>query len=134
MQDLRIAMVQMNSRVAANERNLATIARFTEQAAAQNVDIVCFPELCVCGYNTTGNPSNAEAEPLRSDSLHRLEEIVGAMPPHNHSNATLGHAARAARCTWTPASPRRATGEPASDGRIGTRRVPARHPLRELCV
>ncbi len=76
MQDLRIAMVQMNSRVAEHERNLATIARFTEQAAAQDVDIVCFPELCVCGYSV-GDPSTLEPEPLRGDSLRRLEVISG---------------------------------------------------------
>ena len=76
MQDLRIAMVQMNSRVAEHERNLATIARFTEQAAAQDVDIVCFPELCVCGYNV-GDPSTLEPEPLKGDSLRRLEVISG---------------------------------------------------------
>ena len=34
---------------------------------AQDVDIVCFPELCVCGYNTSGNPPKAEAEPLGRD-------------------------------------------------------------------
>ena len=76
MQDLRIAMVQMNSRVAEHERNLATIARFTEQAAAQDVDIVCFPELCVCGYSV-GDPSTLEPEPLKGDSLRRLEVISG---------------------------------------------------------
>ena len=77
MQDLRIAMVQMNSCVAENERNLATIARFTEQAAVRDVDIVCFPELCVCGYNTGDHPPKAEPEPLKGDSLGRLEEISG---------------------------------------------------------
>ena len=75
MQDLRIAMVQMNCRVAEKERNLDKIARFTEEAAAQSVDIICFPELCVCGYNA-GDPSTPEPEPLRVDSLHRLEEIA----------------------------------------------------------
>ena len=76
MQDLRIAMVQMNSRVAEHERNLVTIARFTEQAAAQDVDIVCFPELCVCGYSV-GDPSTLEPESLKGDSLRRLEVISG---------------------------------------------------------
>ena len=74
MQDLRIAMVQMNSRVAEQERNLATIARFTEQAAAQQADIICFPELSVCGYNA-GDPSTPDPEPLKGASLRRLEEI-----------------------------------------------------------
>ena len=76
MQDLRIAMVQMNSRVAEQERNLATIARFTEQAAAQQADIICFPELSVCGYNA-GDPSTPDPEPLKGASLRRLEEISG---------------------------------------------------------
>ena len=75
MQDLRIAMVQMNSRVADYDGNLATIARFTEEAAAQDVDIVCFPELCVCGYNA-GDNTTPEPEPLKGDSLRRLEEIA----------------------------------------------------------
>ena len=74
MQDLRIAAVQMNCRVAAHERNLATIQRFAEEAAAQNVDIACFPELCVCGYNA-GDTSTPEPEPLHGESLRRLEEI-----------------------------------------------------------
>lgn len=59
MQDLRIAAVQMNCRVAERDRNLATIERFAEAAAAQDVDIVCFPELCVCGYNA-GDTSTPE--------------------------------------------------------------------------
>ena len=75
MQDLRIAAVQMNCRVAERERNLATIERFAEAAAAQDVDIVCFPELCVCGYNA-GDTSTPEPEPLEGESLHRLEEIA----------------------------------------------------------
>ena len=82
MQDLRIAMVQMNSRVADYDGNLATIKRFAEQAATQNVDIVCFPELCVCGYNA-GDTSTPEPEPLEGKSLGRLEEIS------RNSNITL---------------------------------------------
>ena len=75
MQDLRIAMVQMNCRVADHDGNLATIRRFTQEAAGQEVDIVCFPELCVCGYNA-GDTSTPEPEPLRGESLRRLEEIA----------------------------------------------------------
>ena len=75
MQDLRIAAVQMNCRVAEHDRNLATIERFAEEAAAQDVDIVCFPELCVCGYNA-GDTSAPEPEPLDGESLRRLKEIA----------------------------------------------------------
>ena len=75
MQDLRIAAVQMNCRVAEHDHNLATIERFAEAAAAQDVDIVCFPELCVCGYNA-GDTLTPEPEPLEGESLRRLEEIA----------------------------------------------------------
>ena len=77
MQDLRIAMVQMNCRVAEQERNLATIQRFAEEAAAQDVDIVCYPELCVCGYNA-GDTTTPVPEPLHGESLSKLEEISRA--------------------------------------------------------
>ena len=76
MEDLRIAAVQMNCRVAEHDLNLATIERFAEAAATQDVDIVCFPELCVCGYNA-GDTSTPEPEPLEGESLRRLE-CVGA--------------------------------------------------------
>ena len=77
MQDLRIAMVQMNCRVAEHERNLATIQRFAEEAAAQDVDIVCYPELCVCGYNA-GDTTTPVPELLHGESLARLEAISRA--------------------------------------------------------
>ena len=74
MHDLRIAMVQMRCRVADFSGNLATIGRFSEEAAARNVDIVCFPELSVCGYNA-GDTTNPEPVPLHGESLRRLEEF-----------------------------------------------------------
>ena len=45
MQDIRIAMVQMQSVVGNAERNIDVIGQFVTEAAVQNVDIVCFPEL-----------------------------------------------------------------------------------------
>ena len=44
MQDVRIAMVQMTCRIADVAGNLATMERFCEQAAAAQIDIICFPE------------------------------------------------------------------------------------------
>lgn len=74
MQDLRIALVQMSSRVGDTSANLANIERFAKEAAAQKADIVCFPELCVCGYNA-GDTSTPEPESLSGDSVQKLEEI-----------------------------------------------------------
>ncbi len=74
MQDLRIALVQMSSRVGDTSANLAKIERFAGEAAAQRVDIVCFPELCVCGYNA-GDTSVPDPELLSGDSVQKLEKI-----------------------------------------------------------
>ena len=87
MQDLRIAMVQMACRVADVAGNLATMARFCEQAAAEEVDIICFPELGVCGYNAP-DTSTPDPEPLDGDSVrgvaalaqqHRLTVLAGLL-------------------------------------------------------
>ena len=74
MHDLRIAMVQMSCQVAEPTRNLASIEQFAKEAASQNVDIVCFPELSICGYNA-GNSNSPEPELLQGPSLSRLETI-----------------------------------------------------------
>ncbi|MBI4218954.1 MAG: nitrilase [Chloroflexi bacterium] len=74
MLDVRIAVVQMTSRVGDFEGNLARVQKFLKQASAGGVDIVCFPELCISGYNT-GDARNPEPQPLAgpwSDRLVRL--------------------------------------------------------------
>ncbi|MBM3956643.1 MAG: nitrilase [Gemmatimonadetes bacterium] len=75
MLDTRIAMVQMNSRVGETDRNIARIDRFLQRAAAQGVDIVCFPELSVSGYNA-GNTSNPVPEPVPGPSTEKLEALA----------------------------------------------------------
>lgn len=75
MKDLRIAVVQMRSQVGDTAGNLARIERFTREAAGEKVDILCFPELCICGYNA-GNTSLPEPEPLGGDSVKNLEAIA----------------------------------------------------------
>lgn len=74
MLDTRIAMVQMNSRVGETERNIARIGDFLEQAAARDVDIVCFPELSVSGYNA-GDTANPVPEPVPGPSTDSLEAL-----------------------------------------------------------
>ena len=75
MQDMRIAMVQTTCRVADVEGNLETMERFCEQAAAREVDIICFPELGVCGYNA-GDPSTPEPEPLDGKAVRGVEALA----------------------------------------------------------
>jgi len=53
LQDLKIAAIQMTSVVGDIEGNLASIDRLLGDAVGQGADIACFPELSVCGYNTS---------------------------------------------------------------------------------
>ena len=74
MLDTRIAMVQMNSVVGDTDRNIARIDAFLGQAAGLDVDIVCFPELSVSGYNA-GDSANPVAESVPGPSSERLEAL-----------------------------------------------------------
>lgn len=68
MQDLRVAAVQMQHAPSDKGANLAKIRLLAEQAAAQNAQIVAFPECCITGYWHLRKLSRAEltklAEPV----------------------------------------------------------------------
>ncbi len=46
----KVALVQFYARVSQIEKNLYTISKLTEYASLKGAKIVCFPELCICGY------------------------------------------------------------------------------------
>jgi N-carbamoylputrescine amidase len=48
---LRVAAVQFEMAENDKPANLRTIVRFVEQAAAAEVDVICFPEACLTGYH-----------------------------------------------------------------------------------
>ncbi len=50
MKRVRVALCQMNCRVGGIAYNVAKIKRNIEKAHDKGADIVCFPELAVCGY------------------------------------------------------------------------------------
>lgn len=50
MRDLRAATVQFQHAPGDKPANLATVRAFTEQAAAEGVDLLAFPEMCITGY------------------------------------------------------------------------------------
>ncbi len=50
MNDIRVAAVQMQHSPGDKAANLAKVRLFTEQAAADNVQLVAFPECCISGY------------------------------------------------------------------------------------
>jgi predicted amidohydrolase len=70
MRNIRVAAVQFQHAPGDKRANLATIARFAAQAAAQRVEIITFPECCVSGYWHLRKLSRAEltalAEPVPS--------------------------------------------------------------------
>lgn len=82
MQDVTIAAIQMTSVVGDIEGNLASIDRLLGDAVDQGTDIACFPELSVCGYNTSersGEPANGTRIPpavaVPSETTDALEAI-----------------------------------------------------------
>jgi len=64
MKDIRVASVQFEHKDGDKQANLATITRFVEQAAAQGVQIIAFPETCIVGYCFLRGLSRAETEAL----------------------------------------------------------------------
>ena len=50
MQDIKIALVQMNALVGKVDRNLATHEKFVKKASRLGVEFICFPELSVTGH------------------------------------------------------------------------------------
>ena len=74
MQDLRIGMVQMQCAVGDISGNIARMESFLKQSALNSVDIVCFPELSISGYNP-GDLYNPQPEPIPSKITARLERL-----------------------------------------------------------
>ena len=75
MQDVRIAMIQMTCRVGDTDANIARIESFLQEAAGKAIDIICFPELSVSGYNP-GDTENPTPEPIPGPSTDKLESLA----------------------------------------------------------
>lgn len=60
MADLKIASVQFENATGDKERNLATIRRFAQQAAAQNCQVVAFHECSIPSYTFARRLSKAQ--------------------------------------------------------------------------
>ncbi len=78
---LRVASVQMEHTDGDKQANFAKIEKFTAEAAAQNAQLVVFPECCVTGYwfiRNLSTPQLAElAEPIPDGpSTQRLRDLA----------------------------------------------------------
>lgn len=50
MKDVRVAAVQLEHKAGDKQANLDKVRGFVEHAAAQNVELIVFPECCITGY------------------------------------------------------------------------------------
>lgn len=68
MRNIRVGAVQFQHAAGDKQYNLGVIEQFARQAAAQNVEIIAFPECCISGYwhlrKLTRDEMLALAEPL----------------------------------------------------------------------
>jgi len=74
MKETKIALVQMESKFGCVEKNISKMEYYINTAAAQKVNIICFPELCVQGYSR--EYSSKFAEPVPGPSSMRLKDAA----------------------------------------------------------
>ncbi len=74
MKKTRIALVQMESKLGETKENLDKIERFTWQAAGRKAALICFPELCIPGYNR--EQAQSAAEPVPGPSAERILNLA----------------------------------------------------------
>jgi predicted amidohydrolase len=74
--DVRVAAAQITSRVGDIEANLEKHRELTSRAAGAGAQIVCFPELSLCGYPLDGDVPHGLARPLDGDLVHALTALA----------------------------------------------------------
>ncbi len=83
MPSVRAAAVQLNHAPGDKEANLGKIEGFVRKAAAEGVELVVFPEMCISGYWHVRNLSRDEVEELAEPvpdgpSTRRLVDLASA--------------------------------------------------------
>ncbi len=85
MRDIRVATVQFQHAPGAKSYNLGRVRHFVEAAAQQQVELLCFPEMCLTGYwhvrKLSTEDFRALAEPVpdgpSSEAVRRLSREHG---------------------------------------------------------
>jgi len=75
MKDMRVAAVSMECKLGDVDKNTERIIKWSEKAAEESVELVCFPELCHCGhilYDSLPQLSSPEI----FDRLWRISEEI----------------------------------------------------------
>ena len=73
MENMKVAAVQMNSLVGAVAQNLQSLAGWVAKAAAEEVDLICFPEMSISGYAMP--QSTASSESLVDEAVAQVLEM-----------------------------------------------------------
>lgn len=84
MENIRIALVQMESIVGKTEENINKIEEFVQEAKRKRVQIICFPELSVHGY--TKNKAKELAEQIPG----RISEKIRSLAVENNISIITG--------------------------------------------
>jgi len=74
MEEMKIALVQMESLLDRPAENLAKMARFIAAAAARGAKMICFPEMSVSGYSHQAGQVTAET--VGGESGKRLSQLA----------------------------------------------------------
>jgi N-carbamoylputrescine amidase len=75
MQDITVAAVNFRAEFGNIETNLNRIEAWTEKLAYQGAEIVCFPEMCLCGYERT-IAIHSFSQPIPGPATDRLIAIA----------------------------------------------------------
>ena len=71
---LRVGLAQINTTVGDMRANVDTMARMIGAAKRENVDLVVFPEMCICGYP----PEDLLCKPkFLTDNEAALQSLAG---------------------------------------------------------
>jgi N-carbamoylputrescine amidase len=75
MKDVRLAVVCMQSDFGRIEKNISRMESFVQEAAAEGVSMICFPELSTTGYTIKENP-HLYAEPVPGPISKHIAKIA----------------------------------------------------------
>jgi predicted amidohydrolase len=75
MNDLRVAAVVMRSGLGEIESNLEKMGEFVQQAASENAEVICFPEMSITGY-ALRDEIREIAEPVPGPSTREVQRMA----------------------------------------------------------
>lgn len=75
MQDITVAAVNFQPEFGQIEKNLEKVEAWSQKLTAQGAEIICFPEMSLCGYDRT-SAVDAFSQPIPGPATERLVAIA----------------------------------------------------------